>query len=308
MSSRGYIKLHRSLFKHPFFRPAPYCEQAAFSWLLAEAAWKPRQRRVSQFLVELDRGELVASLRHLSDTWMWKVSLVRSFLRRLENSEMVRTRTENGITVVTICNYEVYQGDEAPDETLNSKVSAQSEHGDSTVRARSEHKTEELKHSKMEEGNLFSPGPRAELNDQSPGQGDGQSSQQLALIASPPPKKTKAKKPKLVITHEIQAGFDTWWEACPLKIAKERAFKQYVEVVSTGKASINFLHQQMVKYYADEEQRFVMRRYTEPWQYSYQPVSWFRDGHYGNEVAAITGGQGRPMSSASEGIHSYFDR
>ena len=56
LSNHGYIKLYRSLFKHEFFRPGKFSEREAFTWIIAEAAWKPRSRRVGQFFVDLDRG------------------------------------------------------------------------------------------------------------------------------------------------------------------------------------------------------------------------------------------------------------
>ncbi|WBU27535.1 GIY-YIG nuclease family protein [Rhodopseudomonas palustris] len=110
MSSRGYVRLYRSIFAHEFFRP-PFSDREAFMWLICEAAWRPRQRRVGQFFVELDRGEVAASLRHLADIWGWKVGAVRSFLVRLERQEMARSRAEVGVNIITVLNYEKYQLD-----------------------------------------------------------------------------------------------------------------------------------------------------------------------------------------------------
>jgi hypothetical protein len=145
MSGQGYIKLYRSLFTHEFFRPSPFTEREAFSWMISEAAWKTRQRRIGQFFVELQRGDLAASLRHLAEVWMWSVGAVRGYLSRCEKAEMLSTRSDKGITVITVCNYDTYQGDDLADDTVDDKVSAQSQQGLSTVSAHAQHNTEELK-------------------------------------------------------------------------------------------------------------------------------------------------------------------
>ena len=152
MGSHGYVKLYRSLFRHEFFRPSRFSEREAFTWMIAEAAWKLRQRRVGQFFVDLDRGELAASLRHLADVWGWEVGAVRGYLARSEKAGMLSTRSDKGITIVTVCNYDVYQGDENPDDTVDDKVSAQGQQGPSTGPAHGQHKTEEIKQSRREEG------------------------------------------------------------------------------------------------------------------------------------------------------------
>ena len=152
MSSHGYIKLYRSLFEHEFFRPGRFSEREAFTWMIKEAAWKPRSRRVGQFFVELERGELAASLRHLADVWMWEVGAVRGYLARCEKAEMLSTRSDKGITVVSVCNYDYYQGDDGSDSTVDDNVPAQSQHSPSTAPARSQHKTEEGKKVRKEEG------------------------------------------------------------------------------------------------------------------------------------------------------------
>ncbi|MCK1577862.1 hypothetical protein [Bradyrhizobium sp. 174] len=152
MAGRGYIKLYRSLFRHEFFRPAAFSEREAFTWMIAEAAWKPRQRRFGQFFVDLERGDLAASLRFLAETWDWSVGAVRGYLGRCEKEGMISTRSDKGVTVVTICNYDIYQGDDQADDTVDDNVSAQSQHSPSTAPAHGQHKTEEIKHSRKEEG------------------------------------------------------------------------------------------------------------------------------------------------------------
>lgn len=117
MATRGYIKVDRAALDHPLFKRAEYSEFEAWIWLLAEAAWRPEQRRAGDYLVSVDRGQLVASVRFLASAWSWDRNRVERFVKRLKNQDMIETQTETGISIITICNYNKYQGDEEEIET-----------------------------------------------------------------------------------------------------------------------------------------------------------------------------------------------
>ena len=112
MSSKGYIKFYRSTLKHPFFRRSEMSEMEAWLWLLSHAAWKPHKARVGDFFVELERGEVLAAVRHLAMEWRWSKGKVERFVTRLKNEGMVGTRSGTGVTVISISKYNEYQGDE----------------------------------------------------------------------------------------------------------------------------------------------------------------------------------------------------
>lgn len=129
----GYIKLHRGWHDSEFFRPEPYCERAAWAWLLSHAAWKEVTRRTGQGgTVTLQRGEIHVSLSSLASAWMWSIKRVRGFIDRLEKGHMVGTKKGKAGTVLTITNYNKYQGgDDAegtPEGTQKGTVRAQSGH------------------------------------------------------------------------------------------------------------------------------------------------------------------------------------
>jgi hypothetical protein len=50
-------------------------------------------------------------LRFISSAWGWSKSRVDRFLKRLENRDMIETQTETGQLVISICNYDKYQGE-----------------------------------------------------------------------------------------------------------------------------------------------------------------------------------------------------
>lgn len=60
--------------------------------------------------VKVLRGQILTSLVKLSRRWKWDRKTVRNFLRNLEYGSEVRTAKTNRYTLITICNYERYQG------------------------------------------------------------------------------------------------------------------------------------------------------------------------------------------------------
>jgi hypothetical protein len=58
----------------------------------------------------LSRGDLALSSRFAASVWGWTDSKVRRYLKRLEKLEMILAKTDAGVTVVSICNYEKFQG------------------------------------------------------------------------------------------------------------------------------------------------------------------------------------------------------
>jgi hypothetical protein len=107
--SGGTVNISRDLWDDEAFRDATFSEREAWIWMIAEASWKPRKKRVGDRVVDLERGQLAASLRFMAGAWDWTDSKVRRFLDKLSKREMVSTKTDAGVTVVTICNYDKYQ-------------------------------------------------------------------------------------------------------------------------------------------------------------------------------------------------------
>ena len=109
----GTFKVARSVWGHHAFRDEPKTQREAWIWMLSEASWKARVTRAGELIVPLDRGQLVGSFRFLAGAWRWTDSKVRRFLEKLEKLKMIRLETDAGVTVITICNYDDFQGDGA---------------------------------------------------------------------------------------------------------------------------------------------------------------------------------------------------
>jgi hypothetical protein len=113
--SAGHINVARSIFDHPLFDDGkPLSQREAWLWLISNAAWRPMQVPVrngrSQELLNLERGQLSYSRSFLRKAWNWSSEKkVRTFLDRLERECMVDLLAGQLQTVISICNYGVFQ-------------------------------------------------------------------------------------------------------------------------------------------------------------------------------------------------------
>lgn len=121
MSDEGVFAVHRGIFSHPLFEGEPYSRRDAWTWLLAQAAWKPTRTRVCGKVIELERGQLSFSERFLAEKWKWHKSSVHRFLACLETEAMLNQKTNHGVNLLTICNYDAYQFTRTSERTDEEK-------------------------------------------------------------------------------------------------------------------------------------------------------------------------------------------
>ena len=113
----GYVRAQRGRFKHKLFCNEKFCRGYAWDWMVAQAAWKPHEIDLKGKTVRLERGQFCHWVRYMADTWGWSIGSVQRFLTRLKTETMVDTATEQGQTIVTICNYDTYQAEAGPADT-----------------------------------------------------------------------------------------------------------------------------------------------------------------------------------------------
>jgi hypothetical protein len=99
----------RGIWEHPSFADEPLTEREAWAWLIGEASFKARTKRIGSVVLQLKRGQVAASLRFLANKWQWSEPRVRRFLKRLKTDAMIDAATDAGITVINVCNYNKYQ-------------------------------------------------------------------------------------------------------------------------------------------------------------------------------------------------------
>jgi hypothetical protein len=144
VSERGVFAIDRGAWEHDFLAdPQPFSRREAWFWIVSEAAWKKHRRRILGRPIDVQRGQLAASYRFIASKWQWSEARVRRFVRGLISEGMVDAKTDAGLTVITVCNYDRYQRVSLPDDAMRE--------GDGDAGATQERRKVEDKEYKEEE-------------------------------------------------------------------------------------------------------------------------------------------------------------
>lgn len=109
--NRGWVKLWREQFGNWVSEKKPWCDGYAWSYMYARANHKRGVVNFRNEYIEINRGEFITSKLKLRGIFGWSYKQVNSFLTALELDQMVRIKTTNRYTYITILNYDKYQGD-----------------------------------------------------------------------------------------------------------------------------------------------------------------------------------------------------
>ena len=117
----GYIKLSRSFFDNRIWQAArAFSECEAWLDLIQSARFEatPTTSRIGCYEVTWGRGQYPASIRFLAKKWGRPEKWVREFLARLKKENMITMENTQGVSVITLVNFEKYNGD-TPNGTPN---------------------------------------------------------------------------------------------------------------------------------------------------------------------------------------------
>jgi hypothetical protein len=138
--TEGFIKLHRRMFEHWLWdNNKPLSKAEAWIDILRMARYEASitKRLLGGKLISWGRGQLVGSSRFLKKSWRWKSnSTVEKFINLLEKENMISINIEQGIRVITICNYDEYN-------PVGSESRTDSEQEENTRRTLGEHSANE---------------------------------------------------------------------------------------------------------------------------------------------------------------------
>jgi Arc/MetJ-type ribon-helix-helix transcriptional regulator len=112
----GYVRSQRDRFGHPLFVGEKFCRGYAWDWIIAKAAWKETTYDVKGKIVDVQRGQFVASPDEMAKAWNWSRSSVIRFLLRLKTEHMIDQSAEHNKTLITVCNYDKYQAEDVETE------------------------------------------------------------------------------------------------------------------------------------------------------------------------------------------------
>jgi hypothetical protein len=121
--SNGFIPVKRSLFDHFLFtEKRVYSRFEAWLDLIQMASFTDDNKKIiAGKFIELDRGEVVASLRYLMNRWSWSMSKVCDYLELLRSQQMVVVTKEFGVTKIRLVNFEKHNPFSEKDSKKDSK-------------------------------------------------------------------------------------------------------------------------------------------------------------------------------------------
>jgi hypothetical protein len=122
MTMEGWIKLHRKIADSEIYpKGREFTKYEAWLDLLMVVNYKEGQVISGNEVLSCKRGQSMRSVENYQKRWNWTRQQVRSFLELLEKLSMITRETTSKTTIVTINNYDSYQGeqptDNQPEET-----------------------------------------------------------------------------------------------------------------------------------------------------------------------------------------------
>ena len=132
MCMAGWIKISRDIQSHWIYQ-----DPQKLKWwldLLLLANFEDKDVVIKFKVFRCKRGQLLYSLKTLSQRWNVSKTVVNNFLEMLRKQNMIETENETVSTRITICNYETYQRNENANETQTKRKRNANETQQSTTK------------------------------------------------------------------------------------------------------------------------------------------------------------------------------
>lgn len=125
----GYLMLDRKFFDHFFWKEKRKFNRAeAWLDLIQLVSYSNgKSQIINGSLVEYDRGQYPISLSFLMKRWSWSTNKVRTYLSTLERTGQITRQITSGITILTLCNYDVYNGEAQTEGQAEGKAEGQAD-------------------------------------------------------------------------------------------------------------------------------------------------------------------------------------
>lgn len=197
----GHFKISREVWDHPAFKAGEMTQREAFFWIVSEAAWKPHTRRIGAAVVELDRGQLAASTRYMAKMFQWTEARVRRYLKMLAEWQIIDAASDAGVTVITVCNYDRYQGERRTSDAPSDAEATQ------------HRRTSDAKEKAGKQG---SKEPNGSYEEARPDLDDAVSAYRTICVPAglPDVRTLSAKRRKALTARLTDEGPEVWRQAC----------------------------------------------------------------------------------------------
>jgi len=122
----GFIKLPRNIFDHPLFEDA--WTYKLFSYCATKANYKAVDLPFNCQTVHLERGQFIFGLHEASKCLKMSIKKIRKRLSLLRNSKLLTRKTTNRFSIITILNYDCFQGPEKANQQEEGKQRGRNGH------------------------------------------------------------------------------------------------------------------------------------------------------------------------------------
>lgn len=118
----GWIKLDRKILEHWIWEDKPYSKGQAWIDLLLLASHEDKIFISGAQKVEGKRGNVYKSILFLANRWGWSRKKVMGLLTTLQRDGMITQKRAKNSAIITIVNYEKYQGQGTTKDTTQTLV------------------------------------------------------------------------------------------------------------------------------------------------------------------------------------------
>lgn len=117
----GFYLMHRGWMDDPIFDnfEKKFTDRLAWIWLIEQACYEPHSVRVGYDMVTVNRGQVPTSYRKLREAWGWGNNKIIKTLQLWEKYGKIEIKTERGLTLINICNYDKFQ---SPSKSSGTKT------------------------------------------------------------------------------------------------------------------------------------------------------------------------------------------
>lgn len=226
----GWNKIYRSIQEHWLWTCEPFSRGQAWIDLLLMVNHKSAKVMVNGNLIIVERGQSITSIRKLSDRWKWSTKKVTHFLEQLVKDNMIEYITDNAKTVITIINYDKYQGKETPLAIENTGIDKDVGNTEETQK-KHERNTEETE--KKHGGNAEEKQKKTNKNDKEYIKNDKEGKEREEE-SSLPPLSYPTQIHKLISEQISEVSYRTWIDGADIKedgeliIITVEAFKKQI--------------------------------------------------------------------------------
>lgn len=112
----GWIKLYRKIEDSSIYpQNREFTKFEAWIDLLLIVNHSDGEILLKNEVYQCKRGQSVRSIETYQNRWSWSRQKVRSFLNMLQKNSMIELKTTTKTTILTICNYDIYQSEQPTD-------------------------------------------------------------------------------------------------------------------------------------------------------------------------------------------------